>query len=131
MSLEQVRRRWHGHVIYRSKMHPPDCRSPISGSRHRPSAGRRASRAWLGSPDDCTICRNVRCEAPRERGSNGEHGSPITCNWAHQAPIRHHCRIAFSEDGSDGRIDCPISHSSSGSSAVELAPDWRDGSKNW
>jgi hypothetical protein len=54
------------------------------------------------------ICRNVRCEASRQRGSDGgaRAGSP---DRAHRAPIRHHCSVALAQDAGDGRIDFPIS----------------------
>jgi len=55
-------------------------------------------------------CRNVRCEAPRQRGSDGEHArpAPIARHRAHRAPIRHHCSVALAQDAGDGRIDFPI-----------------------
>src|ERR1035437_10800527 len=53
------------------------------------------------------ICRNVRCEASRQRGSDGgaRAGRP---DRAHRAPIRHHCSVALAQDAGDGRIDFPI-----------------------
>jgi hypothetical protein len=56
------------------------------------------------------ICRNVRCEAPRQRGSDSgaRAGSP---DRARRAPILHQCSVALAQDAGDGRIGFPISFS--------------------
>jgi len=57
------------------------------------------------------ICRNVRCEAPRQRGSDGgaRVDSPDRAPSGALSTIRQHSSVALARDAGDGRIDFPIS----------------------